>query len=298
MSPRTGALLPGDVMKLNITVLVRDTALCRRLNFGQETLDDMFVLHTDLSGKDTFITASGVWQPTAFGSSLELLCSLNKPIRFSGGVEGVKLVAGYLESGKGRELIDASTVLVGSDVKEMIINPERNSSIPNELWRLVDFIYRYGMDVDNLFKISGDATLVQYIVECLDTGAEFDIEALLLDYEQEPEQSNPDSASQEELHKVSESETLEATINNGIIVLDIDLLLKTSKNNVPTKGKILKLFRRKGRVASVHAFADCLLKFLDALAVSIMVPSLYLSCIQEGYVDIAVSQNIIAALPP
>ncbi|KAJ3023387.1 UNVERIFIED_CONTAM: hypothetical protein HDU68_008622 [Siphonaria sp. JEL0065] len=309
MSPQTGTLFPGDVMKVNITILVREVGICAKLNFGEETLDDMLILHTDL-GKDMFITTRATWLPTCFGNNLEVLCSVSKPIRFCGGVEGVKLVANHLKSGKGREALDAKLV-VSTELKEMVVSPEENTSIPKELWRLVDFIYRYGMDVDNLFRTPGDAFLVQYITECLDTGGEFDVEGLLLDFVDEGEQLaatgiNIDSASQEELHQSDSTPT-----NNGdssTIVLDIDLLLKSSTPTAsgngresPSKhshGHVLKLTRRKGRIVAVHSMVECLFKFLDGLAVPVLTPTVYLWCVTEGYLDYAIAQQILAAVPP
>ncbi|KAF9969027.1 hypothetical protein BGZ73_008817, partial [Actinomortierella ambigua] len=55
----------------------------------------------------------------------------------------------------------------------------RQLSIPRDLWRIVDFIYKHGIYVDNLFMLSGDQATMRYIRECLDTGEEFDVERLL-----------------------------------------------------------------------------------------------------------------------
>ncbi|KAJ3076040.1 hypothetical protein HDU98_005989 [Podochytrium sp. JEL0797] len=309
MSPQTGTLFPGDVMKLHLTLLVRDVHLCARLNFGVDTLDDLFILHTDL-GKDTFVSATGRWSVSSFGLGLEVLCGVKGGAvrEVEGGVEGVKVLEGEVKGGKGREGVDVVKV-GGGGVKEMIGRPEENGAIPKELWRLVDFIYRFGMDVDCLFKTPGDAGLVQYIVECLDTGAEFDVEGLLLDFVDESAELaaivNPDSASQDEL---ADSSIVTGSVPSAdepkdtTIALDIDLLLKSTTNaqgpSSPAKhGKILKLARRKGRVAAVHAMAECLLRFLDGLVVPVITPDVYMWCITEGYLDRKVAQQILAALP-
>ncbi|KAJ3082671.1 hypothetical protein HDU99_001986 [Rhizoclosmatium hyalinum] len=298
MSPQTGTLFPGDVMKINLTILVRDVSIAAKLNFKNETLDDMFILHTDL-GKDMFISAAATWLPSCFGNSLEVLYSIRQPIRFSGGVEGIMLIANHLASGKGKESLNAPAV--SGEVKEMSDRAEENANTPKELWRLVDFIYRYGMDVDNLFKKAGDPYLVQYIAECLDTGAEFDIEALLLDSVDEAELTkNPDSASQEELHDVG----ADSPTSENLITLDIDLLLKSSSaaggsgRESPTKhGHVLKLSKRKGRIAAVHAMAECLFLFLNGLVVPVLPPDMYLRTIKDGYLDNAEAQKIVAAIP-
>ncbi|KAG0199274.1 hypothetical protein BGX28_007433 [Mortierella sp. GBA30] len=57
--------------------------------------------------------------------------------------------------------------------------PTRQLSLPKDLWRIVDFIYKYGFSVDNLFLLSGDQSTMTYIRECLDTGDEFDLTRLL-----------------------------------------------------------------------------------------------------------------------
>ncbi|KAF9281496.1 hypothetical protein BGZ68_006616 [Mortierella alpina] len=57
--------------------------------------------------------------------------------------------------------------------------PMRQQSLPKDLWRIVDFIYKHGFSVDNLFLLSGDQSTMTYIRECLDTGDEFDLTRLL-----------------------------------------------------------------------------------------------------------------------
>ncbi|KAF9406552.1 hypothetical protein BGZ94_003065, partial [Podila epigama] len=57
--------------------------------------------------------------------------------------------------------------------------PSRQQSLPKDLWRIVDFIYKHGLAVDNLFLLSGDQQTMTYIRECLDTGEEFDQSRLL-----------------------------------------------------------------------------------------------------------------------
>lgn len=47
--------------------------------------------------------------------------------------------------------------------------PER-LSIPKELWRIVDYLYRYALDEENLFLQTGDHKEMEAIREALDTG--------------------------------------------------------------------------------------------------------------------------------
>lgn len=50
------------------------------LNSGEDKIEDILVLHLD-RGKDYFITVSGNYLPCCFGTSLETLCRMKKPIR-------------------------------------------------------------------------------------------------------------------------------------------------------------------------------------------------------------------------
>lgn len=50
------------------------------LNSGEDSIEDILVLHLD-RGKDYFITISGNYLPSCFGTSLDTLCRMKKPIR-------------------------------------------------------------------------------------------------------------------------------------------------------------------------------------------------------------------------
>ncbi|TRY88810.1 hypothetical protein DNTS_015023, partial [Danionella cerebrum] len=50
------------------------------LNSGEDKIEDILVLHLN-RGKDYFITVSGNYLPSCFGTSLETLCRMKKPIR-------------------------------------------------------------------------------------------------------------------------------------------------------------------------------------------------------------------------
>ncbi|KAI8613353.1 Endonuclease/exonuclease/phosphatase [Chytriomyces sp. MP71] len=298
ITPNTGELLPGDIMRINITILVRQPQTAASLTLGTQTLTDTLLIHTDQSGKDTFITTEAAWLPSCMGASLELLCSLQRPVRVCG-LEGVRMVESHLKQGKGREIVDAPLGSVEVGDVAALQGAKENPSVPKELWRLVDFVYRYGMDVDNLFKTATDPLLVQYIVECLDTGAEFDFEGLILEKTDEPEAaSNEDSASQDDL-RVFKS-TTEMNESGASVNLDIDLLLKSAapRPDTATPPAVLKLGRRKGRAASVHAMAECIIKFFDGLQVSVVPEALYLWCVQEGYLDYKTGEQILGSMPP
>lgn len=50
------------------------------LNSREDSIEEILVLHLD-RGKDYFITISGNYLPSCFGTSLETLCRMKKPIR-------------------------------------------------------------------------------------------------------------------------------------------------------------------------------------------------------------------------
>lgn len=50
------------------------------LNSGEDKIEEILVLHLD-RGKDYFLTISGSYLPSCFGTSLEALCRMRRPIR-------------------------------------------------------------------------------------------------------------------------------------------------------------------------------------------------------------------------
>ncbi|KAJ1984041.1 hypothetical protein H4R34_000903 [Dimargaris verticillata] len=148
VNPPTGTVLPGAQMPIYFTIVVGQTN-ASMLNISQEELRDILILHLQ-DGKDYFISVQGNYLPTCFGTRLDVLARLPKPIR--------QMTLEEIQA----------------------LGDESQYSIPRELWRLVDFIYRHGLQIPNVFHVTGDPTLVAHIQYCLDTGDEFD-PALLLD---------------------------------------------------------------------------------------------------------------------
>lgn len=50
------------------------------LNSGKERIEEILVLHLE-RGKDYFISVSGNYLPSCFGTSIHLLCLMREPIR-------------------------------------------------------------------------------------------------------------------------------------------------------------------------------------------------------------------------
>uniref|UniRef100_A0A8C2EY50 phosphoinositide 5-phosphatase n=1 Tax=Cyprinus carpio TaxID=7962 RepID=A0A8C2EY50_CYPCA len=77
--PSEGVLDPNETMEIFLEVYVSKDSVTL-LNSGEDNIEDILVLHLD-RGKDYFITVAGNYLPCCFGTSLETLCRMKKPIR-------------------------------------------------------------------------------------------------------------------------------------------------------------------------------------------------------------------------
>lgn len=50
------------------------------LNFGKQQIEDILVLHLE-RGKDYFISVTGNYLPSCYGTPISLLCQLREPIQ-------------------------------------------------------------------------------------------------------------------------------------------------------------------------------------------------------------------------
>lgn len=60
--------------------------------------------------------------------------------------------------------------------KKVLPNPQL--SVPKEIWRLADYIYKNGLDYEGLFVTGGDAEEMEKIRDCLDEGRDFEFGGL------------------------------------------------------------------------------------------------------------------------
>ncbi len=109
----------GEKLKINLTALVDDSCVTG-LNTGDDKIEDILILHIE-NGKDHFISVSGNYIVTCFGVPLDTLVRLSAPVRSLGNV-----------------------IEVDSDAPASL-------SVPKELWRLLDFIYKNGLTKVNGF---------------------------------------------------------------------------------------------------------------------------------------------------
>uniref|UniRef100_A0A8C7HN55 phosphoinositide 5-phosphatase n=1 Tax=Oncorhynchus kisutch TaxID=8019 RepID=A0A8C7HN55_ONCKI len=121
--PSEGFLEPNETLEIFLDVYVSKDSVTL-LNLGEDAIEDILVLHLD-RGKDYFITISGNYLPSCFGTSLETLCHIKKPIRE---VPITKLID--LEKSR------VSFLMVDSAGTE-----DKPLKIPKEVWLLVNHLF-------------------------------------------------------------------------------------------------------------------------------------------------------------
>jgi len=141
VAPEFGIIPPNKSQDISITVHVT-RATAHALNSDQDSLDDILIFRLE-NGRDYFVTITGDYLKSCFGASLQHLVKSPAPIRFA---DRAKFA-----------LKDQGKVL----------------SMPKELWRIVDYIFKNGMDEPGLFTSPGDLNEIERIRECVDTGQEF-----------------------------------------------------------------------------------------------------------------------------
>ncbi|XP_043117095.1 type II inositol 1,4,5-trisphosphate 5-phosphatase isoform X4 [Puntigrus tetrazona] len=121
-NPAKGFLAQGASVDIDLEVFVnRSTA--PELNSGQQQLEDILVLHLE-RGKDYFISITGNYLPSCFGSSLSTLCLLREPI------QDMPL-----------ETIRELSMKSNSQVSDP--ETDKPQEIPKEIWMMVDHLFRY-----------------------------------------------------------------------------------------------------------------------------------------------------------
>ncbi|XP_045610419.1 inositol polyphosphate 5-phosphatase OCRL isoform X2 [Procambarus clarkii] len=169
--PYVNFIMPGDKCDVALEVLV-DKRTAAQLNSGADKLYDILVLHLE-GGKDLFITITGDYERSCFGSSINALVHMNKPFKE---VPMAKLID--LESKQPKDL------------------SEMPYAVPKELWYLVDHLHSHALQVEGLFTYRGLLKEIVEIRTSLDEGVPNDLlpgsvhsvaEALLLFLEALPE---------------------------------------------------------------------------------------------------------------
>uniref|UniRef100_A0AAQ6AGC6 phosphoinositide 5-phosphatase n=1 Tax=Amphiprion ocellaris TaxID=80972 RepID=A0AAQ6AGC6_AMPOC len=135
-NPSKGFIAQGGSVDIELEVFVnRSTA--PGLNSGVQQIEDILVLHLE-RGKDYFISVTGNYLPSCYGTSLHSLCQLREPIQ--------------------------------DMPQETLPNTEKPLDIPKELWMMVDHLFRNAIKQEDIFQQPGLRSEFAEIRDCLDTG--------------------------------------------------------------------------------------------------------------------------------
>ncbi|XP_056347009.1 inositol polyphosphate 5-phosphatase OCRL isoform X2 [Oenanthe melanoleuca] len=149
--PCEGYLEPDESTEISLDVYVSKDSVTL-LNSGEDKIEDILVLHLH-RGKDYFLTISGSYLPSCFGTSLEALCRMKRPIRE---VPVTKLID-----------LEKSILQMGSlDSEETTEVPLQ---VPKEIWLLVDHLFKHALHQEDLFQTPGMQEELEQIIDCLDT---------------------------------------------------------------------------------------------------------------------------------
>ncbi|MGH0178126.1 UNVERIFIED_CONTAM: hypothetical protein FKN15_076856 [Acipenser sinensis] len=123
VEPCDGYLEPNETVEISLEVYVSKDSVTM-LNSTEDSIEDILVLHLD-RGKDYFLTIGGNYLPSCYGTSLETLCRMKKPIREIPITKLIDLERSYLD------LLPVDNV--GTEDKPL--------KIPKEVWLLVDHLF-------------------------------------------------------------------------------------------------------------------------------------------------------------
>uniref|UniRef100_A0A803YM26 phosphoinositide 5-phosphatase n=1 Tax=Meleagris gallopavo TaxID=9103 RepID=A0A803YM26_MELGA len=174
-NPSKGFLLPGSEITIELELFVNKST-ATRLNSGEEKLEDILVLHLD-RGKDYFLSVTGNYLPSCFGSPIHTLCYMREPIQDMS-AESIR-----------------NLTLMPLEMSDNATQAEKPLEIPKELWMMVDHLYRNASQQEDLFQQPGLRSEFEQIRDCLDKGMHDTLlgsnhsvaEALLLFLESLPE---------------------------------------------------------------------------------------------------------------
>lgn len=134
IKPAMGIIMQGSTKQVRLTVYV-DKESARAMNSGDEKIEDILVLHLE-GGKDFFVSVSGNYIPSVFGSSIEALVRMYGPIR------EVPVAT----------LVDLEHI---NPLQPSTLSDNEPLEIPKELWLLIDHLYGSGMRQENILRQSG-----------------------------------------------------------------------------------------------------------------------------------------------
>ncbi|KAI4079888.1 inositol polyphosphate-5-phosphatase B [Homo sapiens] len=149
-NPSRGFLLPDSDVEIDLELFVNKMT-ATKLNSGEDKIEDILVLHLD-RGKDYFLSVSGNYLPSCFGSPIHTLCYMREPI--------LDLPLETISE------LTLMPVWTGDDGSQL----DSPMEIPKELWMMVDYLYRNAVQQEDLFQQPGLRSEFEHIRDCLDTG--------------------------------------------------------------------------------------------------------------------------------
>ncbi|KAL7748627.1 hypothetical protein RI367_006038 [Sorochytrium milnesiophthora] len=196
ISPQRGSIPPGQTHTIVFAIDI-DSQCAAELNKSPSgDLTDIVILELE-NGRHFFITVDAVYAATCFARTLEELVSSAGPApvlppvvqsrsftRLSFDPIPASPVRSALDPDAAQSIADTVAGLVLDDNAEEVVaetaQQADHMSVPQELWRLCDIIIQQAFEQPhqglNPFSTDGvdvDPSLVEHIVECLDTNAEF-----------------------------------------------------------------------------------------------------------------------------
>ncbi|KAF9156874.1 hypothetical protein BG015_011524 [Linnemannia schmuckeri] len=177
--------------------------------------------------------------------------------------------------------------------------PVRQLSLPKDLWRIVDFIYKYGFSVDNLFLLSGDQSTMTYIRECLDTGEEFDLTRLLGKSSHDDDKKTSGTQDTSPATDTANSPPTSTLLSpRGSTTAASDLKPQIARpvsimNGIPPKAATFGLGENRG----IHSMAEVLLRFLESLREPVVPTEMYYRALEVANHQQA-AYGLLDLMPP
>ncbi|KAJ2802042.1 hypothetical protein H4R20_003431 [Coemansia guatemalensis] len=298
ISPAEGMLLPGQSADVQLTVVV-DQRTSAALSRRAAELQDILVLHLR-GGRDYFVQVQGSYQTSVFGMELEVLVHCKGSVRE-----------------------------MGADDFERCLRSGR-LSVPQCVWRLADFLARFGTDRGlSLFGHPGDTALVGRIREWLDRDQELDPAEIL-------QGSAPQGQARGESLQASLTEqTLVPSAAHSLMdgtAAALELLSPGTWETTPESDSsaegsegdagavdeaaaLERVADGAGELAGaplpeaidgqtaahdvgVDSVATCLVELLGALPAPLIPAELYSACIEAGALSRAAALEAVEELPP
>jgi hypothetical protein len=164
IEPREHSILPGDFQTIHITIHV-EPKHTMELNHGT-SVEDVVVFHVE-HGQDFFISLAGDWTPSILGESMDMLCFLKKPI-VSYTTNQLKQMYNELKKNSLNPVPDNSRNPLNIVSDHSSLTLPIKSSVPTQIWTLMEFITTHGTDQEHLFTKKGSRHVIEYLLDCLD----------------------------------------------------------------------------------------------------------------------------------